>query len=795
VLGASRDPFVSATSFVFSNFRFQLRGYDRGEQTVWINGALMNDAESGDALWSQWGGLNDVFRSRSNTEGLNPSEYGFGGLNGSVYFDAAAITQRKQTRLSYSLANRQYTHRIMLTQSSGLLQSGWAYSFSLSTRLAKEGYIPGTFYEGYSYFAAVSKKINNHQLNLTAFGAPTRRGKSSPAIKEAYDLAGTHFYNPNWGYQEGEKRNARVANNFQPVFILNYQFTPSVNTKWNTAIAYQFGKNKNSGIDWYNAADPRPDYYRYLPSYQTLNGNTIGAESLTEKIKADPETTLQLDWDRMYNSNYVNTETIYDVNGEEGNTVTGHRSLYVLSDDVDDVKKWSFNTNLIHSLNTHITLYTGLSFISQQIENYRLLDDLLGGDFFVNYNQFAARDYVGNPEFFQNDIDKPNRIIKEGDKYGYDYINRIRKGGWWGQATFIYNRFDFFVAADVGINSFSREGLYRNGLFADNSFGKSKTYSFTTYGAKGGVTYKLNGRNYLFVNGCYSTDAPTIDNTFISAKTRNTTISNPEVQKMQSIEGGYLLKAPNVSGRLTVYATDIKNSAVIKRFYNDDPDFRTFVNYVLQGINVRHTGIELAAEVKVNSMLSVTGVAAIGQSFYTDRPGVSVYRDNDTTNAVASRSVFLKNYYLAVGPQSCYTLGLNYRAKKYWYANLNVNYAERSYVDMNPDRLTPEAIDLVQPDSKLWNDILQQEKLPSAFTIDLSFGKSFLLTKVFKQLPYNSLLYLNASVSNLLNNKDIITSGFEQLRYDFTGGNPDKFPNKYFYGYGRTFFLNISFKF
>jgi len=56
-------------------------------------------------------------------------------------------------------------------------------------------------------------------------------------------------------------------------------------------------------------------------------------------------------------------------------------------------------------------------------------------------------------------------------------------------------------------------------------------------------------------------------------------------------------------------------------------------------------------------------------------------------------------------------------------------------------------------------------------------------------------LFLNASVSNLLNNKDIITGGFEQLRYDFTGGNPDKFPNKYFYGYGRTFFVNVSFKF
>ncbi len=795
VLGASRDPFVSAVSFVFSNFRFQLRGYDRTQQTVWINGTPMNDIETGNAQWNLWGGLNDVFRSRGNTQGLEHAEYGFGGLNGSAYIDATALSQTKQTRLTYSLSNRQYTHRIMLTQSSGLMKNGWAYSFSLSTRLANEGYVPGTFYEGYSYFAAISKKIKNHQINLTAFGAPVQRGKSSPTTKEVYDLAGTHFYNPNWGFQGDEKRNARVANNFQPVFILNYQYTPSEKTSWNTTIAYQFGKSKNSGIDWYNASDPRPDYYRYLPSYQTINGNNIGAEVLTDKIKADPEHALQLNWDRMYNDNYMNTETIFNANGEAGKTVTGHRSLYVLSNDVDDVKKWSFNTNLIHSLNSHITLYTGITLVTQQTENYRQLDDLLGGDFFVNYNQFAARDYVGNPLFFQNDIDKPNRIIKVGDKYGYDYINRFNTAGWWGQSAFVYNKFDFFISANVEISSFLRDGLYRNGLFADNSFGKSKTYSFTTYGVKGGATYKLNGRNYLFLNGCYSTEAPAPDNTFISSRTRNTTISNPEVQKIQSVEGGYLLRIPKVSGKLTGYATEIKDMSAIKRFYNDDPDFRTFVNYVLQGINARYTGIEFALDVKVNSLFSVTGVAAVGQAFYTDRPRVTVYKDNDTTSEVSSREVYLKNYYLPTGPQSCYTLGLNYRGKKYWFANLNVNYADRNYADVNPDRLTPEAIDMVSPDSEMWNKIIGQEKLPSAFTVDLSLGKSFRLSKIFKQLPYNSLLFLNASMSNLLNNQNIVTGGFEQLRYDFVGGNPDKFPNKYFYGYGRTFFVNVSFKF
>ncbi len=182
LLSASRDPFVSATAYVFGPYRFTPRGYGNGSQEVQINGNPMNDVETGDAFWGQWGGLNDVFRSRSNTYGLQPSEYTFGGVLGSVYFDAAASNQRKQTRITYSLTDRSYRNRIVLTKSTGLMRNGWAFSASVSKRWANEGYVPGTFYDGYSYYAGVSKQLagGKHEFNLITFGAPTRRGKSSP---------------------------------------------------------------------------------------------------------------------------------------------------------------------------------------------------------------------------------------------------------------------------------------------------------------------------------------------------------------------------------------------------------------------------------------------------------------------------------------------------------------------------------------------------------------------------------------------------------------------------------------
>lgn len=797
VLTASRDPFQNAAAYTFGNYRFQTRGYDRNEQQILINGAPMNDVETGNAFWSQWGGLNDVFRGRNSTYGLQASDYTFGGLNGSVYIDATAANQRKQTNITYSLSNRLYTNRLMLTHSSGLQKNGWAYSLSMSKRWGKEGYIEGTFYDGYSYYGAVTKRIGSkHEFNLTAFGAPTRRGKMGPSYQEAYNLTGDNFYNPNWGYQNGEKRNAKVFNSFQPTFILNYEYSPSEKTHWNTAVGYQFGKTGNSTLDWYNAADPRPDYYKYLPNYYLYDNpsNPAAAADNAAAFQADPH----LDWDALYQANYMNKQAIPNPDGSPSGD-SGRRSVYVLGNDVDDVKKWTFNTNLQHALNEHITLYTGISFISQRTESYRQLLDLLGGDYFLNVNSFAERNFIGTNTYNQNDINNPNRIVKEGDKYYYDYNVYFQKAWWWGQATFTYNKFDFFATATYGFNSFQREGLYRNGLFAEGnqSYGKGDKQNFTIYGLKGGITYKINGRNYLYVNAGLSEDAPTVDNTYVSARTRNNVVVDPTTQKSYSIEGGYLLHTPKINGRLVGYATDIKDRVEMQRFYYQGTgSANTMVNYVLQGVNVRSTGLEIALDYKLTSSLSVAGVAALGQAFYTNNPTrVTRYEDNTTNTTGVIDSAYIKNYYLGVGPQSAYTLGLNYRSKQYWMVNANFSYFDRNYIDVAASRRTTETVGLNEPGSEQWHSIVDQEKFDPAFVIDLHIRKSFALYKVIKKLPRRVYLAVDLSVNNLLDKKDFRTGGFENARFDYGTGFANKYGSKYFYSYGRNFFLTASLSF
>ena len=70
--------------------------------------------------------------------------------------------------------------------------------------------------------------------------------------------------------------------------------------------------------------------------------------------------------------------------------------------------------------------------------------------------------------------------------------------------------------------------------------------------------------------------------------------------------------------------------------------------------------------------------------------------------------------------------------------------------------------------------------------MDLFATKSWMYKKKYR-------IALNGSVSNLLNEQDLRTGGFEQLRYDTQ--NPDKFPPKYGYMFGRTFFVMMTFSF
>ena len=212
-----------------------------------------------------------------------------------------------------------------------------------------------------------------------------------------------------------------------------------------------FGNRSTTALDWYNSADPRPDYYRYLPSYQT---DSLQKEQVTELFQTN-EATRQINWQNLYDVNRDNIEAIYNANGITGNDITGHRSLYVLQERVTNTQRVNLNTVINSRLNDRADLTAGVLYQRQKNNYFEQLNDLLGGEFYVDLNQFAERDFPNDPDAIQNDLNNPNRILKVGDKYGYNYDINITKAAAWLQTVFKYEHIDFSAAAETSENKFS----------------------------------------------------------------------------------------------------------------------------------------------------------------------------------------------------------------------------------------------------------------------------------------------------------------------------------------------------
>jgi hypothetical protein len=329
----------------------------------------------------------------------------------------------------------------------------------------------------------------------------------------------------------------------------------------------------------------------------------------------------------------------------------------------------------------------------------------------------------------------------------------------------------------------------RNGKFPDNSYGESKKQNFFNYGIKAGATYKMNGRNYFYAQGYYGTRAPFIRNSYISPRTRDYTVSGLDSETIFSVEGGYNLRAPRIKARVSLYYTEFKNQTQVYSFYNDL--FHSYTNQILTDIDKQNMGVEIGIEGKITSTLSATAVAAIGQNIYTNRPKGTTIQDNDASQLSEETTIYQTNFYQANGPQSAYSLGLSYRNPHYWFVNINANYFANNYLQFNPMRRTTEAVAnedgtaAVEPGSELWNKIIDQEKISDAFTLDLFGGKSWRVKNKY-------YIYFNAGVNNVLNNKNFKTGGYEQRRFDYLDKDVDKFPPKYFYGYGINYFVSLG---
>lgn len=793
IMGVSNDLYLSEVGYLFSPMRFRLRAYKNTSNSMFINGVQFNDVERGVFSYSSIGGLNDVTRNREGAPFFLMNQFGYTSVGGADNINLRAGQYATGHKITLFGTNRNYRARGMYTYSTGMMSNGWAFTGSIGYRWANEGFVEGTFYNSFSYLLGFEKRFNDrHTLSFTTWGSPTERAQQGSSTEEAYWLANDHYYNPNWGYQNGEKRNARVVESYEPTAIVTWDFDIDERTKLSTSFSGKYSMYASSALGWSgNAADPRPDYYKKLPSGQ-ISGNVFNQPLSDEDVQTwqnaynywtSSKAHRQIDWDAMY---YANAQQ----------KALGGEALYYQENRHNDQMAFNLTSTVKRDMKEYGNITAGVALNTTKGMHYKTMKDLLGADHFTDVDKFSVRDYGYNSSMIQNDLDNPNRVIREGDKFGYNYNIFVNKAQAWANYQYSKDFYSLFFAARLGGTTMEREGLMRNGRAANNSKGSSGVAKFLESGAKGGMTFRVGGKNVFNIGLGYEENAPLAYNAFIAPRLKNDFAANLSNEEVFTTEFGYAFNGPIFSAKLNAYYTRFNNVTELDQFYNDQESRYTYLS--MTGVEKEYMGLEVAASLKLTSNLTLKALATYSNAEYVNNPDAVLTYENESESN--SDRVYIDGMKESGTPLSAYSLGLDYNVKG-WFFSINGNYYHRGYIDFSTYRrlgkvlgISETASGVVGEDGQTVNPTIpEQEEFDGGFMLDLSIGKYIRLSK-------GRSMSINLTLNNVTNNTDMKTGGYEQNRddsYDDGRERPYQFSrhSKYYYAQGLNGFLNVNFRF
>lgn len=804
IISSGTNAYANEVGYRWSPMRFKYRAYNAKYNDIYINGNPVNDIERGEFRYSFVGGLNNQTRNMESALPFEPNDFSMTGLGGSNNYNFRPSAMPVGQRISLAGANRNYTLRGMYNYNSGLNDKGWAWSAALTYRWAGRGYVEGTFYNSLSYFLGVEKVFNDHHsLSLVTWGNPTERGTQSASTDEMYWLANNYNYNPNWGYQNGKKRNSRVVNDYAPAALLTWDFKIDDNTKLTTSLLGKYSMYSSTRLNYNNATNPAPDYYSLMPSYfynvwndkstdgtiKNQSASDLAGWTAARDYLMASKANRQINWDRLYYSNKMAS-------------AQGADAMYYQQAYHDDQLSFSLSSALHTDLTKNSTLNLGVNLSTNKGMHYQTMEDLLGATTFHNSNYYVIGTYAENASqvFYDlNDGSTPKEVHK-GDRFGYDYNIFVNHAQAWAGYDVNLNFMRLFVNGRIGGTSLQRDGKMRNGLAPNNSYGKSGTAHFLDGGGKAGMNINLGRGNTLTLGAGYEWKAPTARVAFSSPQINNDFVKDLKTEKIFSSEIGYQLQNSWLHANIQAYYTRLQDVTEYSMFYYDDANSFSYVS--LSGINKHYYGVEAGLDFKLSSTFSINTLATISEAKYANNANVRYMLSND--GKYYDDIVVNKNMREGGTPLSAYSVDLSYHSNG-WFIDLIGNYYDRIYLYYSPvtryysqQPLLKDASGntVTDENGSPMHDISKvpsQAKGKGGFMLDASVGKSIYLGK--HQMSINLML------TNILNNRKLCTGGMEQNRqtYDDSGetirtynflNNPKKF-----YVNGINGMLIVTYKF
>ena len=666
-----------------------MRGFDNTNVATMINGVPMNDMEGGTVYWSNWQGLSDVTTVMQTQRGMGASKLASPSVGGTINIVTRGIDAKRGGYISYSMGNDGY-NKVAFTVSTGLMKNGWAITV-LGSRTWGNGYIQGTGFEGYSYFANISKRINeNHQLSLTGFGAPqwhwTRPAGSNGALTLAewnrvaqYMPSGMdrRQYNPSYGLgKDGKQAGTNYNQYHKPQISLNHIWqiddNSSLSTTVYTSIGRGFGRTAENGLN-------------YAGSYSDLTYGASGGV-ITTKFR-DPVTGM-FDYAAVQEMNAASEYGSCLVICENRN----YHNWVGLVSTYD--KKWFDCLELTAGVD--VRWYQGI--------HQAVVSDLFGGSYYVD----ATRSKVlpaNNPNAANDEW--INEHLGVGDIAYRDYTGTIVQEGVFGSLEYSKNNLSAFINGSVSLNhNWRTDRFYYDNVTARDSIARVGGT------IKGGINYKFAKYHNVFLNAGFISRAPKYQAIYMSVSTSNAINNEAKNEKIASVEVGYGFENQYASIHVNGYFTEWMDKSMTKYGNLSDPNQTQFYMN-MTGVNARHMGLEFEAKARPTKWLELSAMVSLGDWKWDsdsvigrayDEHGFAMTADAKVTEIGAPdhywAKINMKGIHVGGQAQTTANFGVTFKPFKGFriggeYTLYDCNY---SYYSFSGSNLTPgKVMNIVEP--------------------------------------------------------------------------------------------------
>lgn len=751
--------FDEITTFQFNHVRYQGRNLPNQYNTLLINNIPLAELST---MRTPWGILTNI--SSRGREAIYQNSAEFNNLRlPTTLANATFITAHYRTypdmRAAWSFSNRTHTNRASFNYQSGDMENGWNIAADASYRFGNSLTTEGVWTKIGSLAVSAKKNMENHSVDFSLFFAPGSRARANPSTIEAFDLTNNNLYNPSWGYQNGEQRSVKINETIVPIVTAQHIWQIDSTSSLRSSILAATGIVKQSALNWHNAPNPRPDYYRNLPSYQK---DPRAKAELTELWQNDPSVSQ------------VDFQPLYDLNRE---SEVGAK--YILE---DRVKQLNFAGVANHYQRKvgEIDFAAGLTFNYADETHYKVVNDLMNGNYWLDIDYFLESDDDYRKQT-QNNLQDPNRHVKEGERFGYNYTLRNSNTAIYSSAGYSHNNFYYNIVGGINIVTLEREGRYEKENFAGGgSLGASQTYAALEYSLKAAVEYRLGARFSVGLNVANQTKAPRAQNLFIDPHYRNQMNINAKMESAILADITAAFNSADFSAHASIYTAHVYNQNTIEHYY--DVLLYRYCDMTLEGLNSQFYGIELAAEARIIDHLWVEAAAAFSSNTYSSDPTAKIY-EQTSGSYILTENIAYDGLHIPSSPENIGTVSLTYRPFR-WMISASLNLFDGGYVSPSPFRYSPRT-EAVAHDIGVMR---HQDKFTGGYTLDIFGGYSI-------EFPDFSRLGIYSGVNNLTNRKSLMSGGYQSSRIEKSYNKYSPNPSMFYHALGINFFVNVSYTF